>query len=208
MPLCHCQHAKCNGADISVAAFKKHKREDKISMLHAAAALTDDIDKRRHAAINLHLASANPSEIPRSDDNTQSKPWSPRAETYQHMVNSRLYQLSVIEKKIDALITSTERKLSGLGLPRSADEPFPLSPSKTSIREIFHELSCISHRSPAVQEAKTTISDRLSPLAHQLRDARNQWKKAQKNLPATSPTSKPSAVDSSYDTGELQDVMQ
>ena len=142
MPICYCQFAGCNGTNISVPAFNKHKREDKIAMFQNAVELTGRISRRQDGVIGDYLTSGSRHCQPAQSGEPHAR--SSRIETYQHMINTRLHQLSIIEKKVENLVTSTEWRLLNLGLPRSREEPFPLSSSTASVREMFHELSSIT----------------------------------------------------------------
>ncbi|PPR02024.1 hypothetical protein CVT26_008718 [Gymnopilus dilepis] len=124
---------------------------------------------------------------------------SPRVETYQHMVNSRLHKLSLIEKKVLEFISSTEPQVLNIGTPRDAEEVFPLYSAMASIRQILHELAQVSSRNPAIQEAKASISDSLYELNHRLRSAQKQWKASQSKLPRVY---RPGNTTHVYDAGK------
>ncbi|PPQ96460.1 hypothetical protein CVT26_010514 [Gymnopilus dilepis] len=197
MPACYCEFARCDGAKVSVAAFNRHKREDKITLFQSAVNLTEQIARHQEDTINAHLASGGRlgDNLPNQDVRPRDRP--PRLETYQHMVHSRLHHLSIIEKEVGTLSDSVELGLLTLGAPKSREDVFPLSESSAAARDISSKLSSIAGRSPEVQEAKKSVSEQLFALMHKLREAKTCWKEMQSKLPATPRLRTPSTV---YDT--------
>lgn len=222
MPKCYCESAGCakaGGVELKQRALEVHTRKDRLASVKkiqdASQKVLDDRDEDISAYISAMTLSDQACGAPSYDggriwggkpdiaevtgpaEQTPSQSSSKDGSTYRHRVDVILRHLRDVEQSLDKLQAEANLALDKLNHPTERSDPFPLKSLISAALNIRDELSRVNHRTPSVQESKSSTSTRVETLLAKLKASQTQWiEKARQCADAPHPDE-----FSEYDTG-------